>query len=99
VNVEPVEWDDVSGVRWEVYNPEFRIDFWHRLSPVSGTPAEKMGYKQDSYSVSGALGVQEVLAWADKNAEGRSYVIYAAFGSGAERGIIRVHGSDPTRND
>lgn len=98
VNAHPLERDDVAGIRWEVYDPDYRVDYWHQLAPLPGTPPEMMGYKQDSHGISGVRDVNEVLAWAEANAAGRSFVVYAGYGSGDERGIIRVYGADPTRN-
>lgn len=98
MNVYPLERDDVAGIRSEVYDPDYRVDYWRQFAPPPGTPPEMMGYKQDSHRISGVRDVNEVLAWAEANAAGRSFVVYASYGSGDDRVIARVYGADPTRN-
>jgi hypothetical protein len=44
----------------------------------------------------GAHNAREVLAWAEENAAGRSYVVFAAVERGQDRGLVRIFGIDPT---
>jgi hypothetical protein len=96
LNVEPLERDAVKVIRWQVDDPLYRVDFWHQLQTPPGARQETMGYKQDSYRLTEANGFGEVLAWAEANSDGRSYVIYVELSRGGERGIVRLEGSDPT---
>ena len=57
-----------------------------------------MGFKQDSHLLSDVSDVHEVISWAEENAAGRTFVVYAAFTVDGEGGILRVHGTDPTHN-
>ena len=97
MNVRPLERDAVKAIRWEVHEPIYRVDFWHQLPAPPGGRQEMMGYKQDAYHLSDVENFDQVRSWADANAGGRSFVIYAEISRGGERGIIRVHGIDPTR--
>lgn len=41
---------------------------------------------------------REVLAWAEENAAGRSFVIYAVVDRGEIQGLVRLFGVDPTKH-
>jgi hypothetical protein len=96
LTTEPLHRDDVRAIRWNVHSPTYRVDFWHQYPPPPGGQAAKMGFKQDAHRVSGADSVSDVVAWAQENASGRSFVIYVELTYGGEPGILRVHGVDPT---
>jgi hypothetical protein len=98
MNAHPLERDEVITVRWEYYEPDYRVDFWHQISPPEGSAAETMGYKQDSFRITGAKDVHEVLDWAEKNANDRTFVVWGAYKTPEGHGIVRVHGLDPTHN-
>ena len=92
---DPLDRDE-RAVRWQITDTVYVVDFWHRLAPPPGGDPEKQGHKQDSFRVSGADSVEDVLSWARTNAEGRSFVLYLQLGAAVERGIVQIHGTDPT---
>jgi hypothetical protein len=92
---DPLDRDE-RAVRWRITDTVYVVDFWHRLPPPPGGDLEKQGHKQDSFRVSGADSVEDVLSWARGNAEGRSFVVYVQVKAGGERGIVQIHGIDPT---
>jgi hypothetical protein len=97
LKAQPLERDAVKAIRWEVHDPIYRVDFWHQLPPPPGVRPEMMGYKQDVYRLSDVETFNDVRAWAEANANRRTFVIYAEIIRGTERGIIRLDGTDPTR--
>src|SRR5581483_5701683 len=38
-------------IRWSRPNPEYRIDFWHKLPTPPGVDPAKIGYKLDAYRI------------------------------------------------
>jgi hypothetical protein len=95
MNVEPLQFRDVIH-RHGYYQPVYRVDFWRRQEPSPGGDPEMMGYKQDSYRISGAKSVREVRSWAEENADGRQFVLWIELGPDDDRTIARVEGIDPT---
>lgn len=95
MNVQYLQFEDVYA-RHGYYQPVYRIDFWRQHDPPPGEGTEKMGYKQDAYRLTGAKNVHEVRAWAQENADGRSFVIWIELGPADDRTIARVEGVDPT---
>jgi hypothetical protein len=75
--------------------PTYRVDFWHVVSP--GDPARGLAprYKQDSYYLADC-DADEVIAWANSEAEGREVVICLSTKRDGEPGLIRLMGEDPT---
>ncbi len=71
----------------EVDDPRYRVYFWH-------------GSHSDEYEITGA-DVLEVLAWADHNAAGRTYSLWACFPAVDEVGVdlVRLAGWDPPAGD
>lgn len=94
--VQPLDRNDVIAPRFDVYEPEYRVDFWRRPDSLAEVAAEKIGYKQDSYGLKEVRDVDEVVAWADENAQGRLYVVWVKYSCQGDRGIIRIRGEDPT---
>jgi hypothetical protein len=95
MNVEPLQFRDVID-RHSYYQPVYRVDFWKQQTPPPGGDPELMGYKQDSYRISGARSVREVRRWAEEHADGRQFVIWIELGTDEDRTIARVEGVDPT---
>jgi len=94
VKVTVLEREDL--IRWMIKAPTYRVDFWSVVSP--GNPASGLatGYKQDSYYVA-ECDVDEVISWANGEADGREVVIYLSTTKGdGEPGLIRLLGTDPT---
>jgi hypothetical protein len=78
---------DPRDTQWEVSSPSYRVYFWERQ--------ESGGYWSDEFELDGAIGVEEVLPWAEERAEGRTFVVYAALTVGGEPGLVRLAGVDP----
>ena len=53
-------------------------------------------YSARWFELRDAHNAREVLAWAEENAAGRSYVVYAAVERGETQGLVRLFGVDPT---
>jgi hypothetical protein len=96
LKAEELQRDSVKVIRWQIDEPSYRVDFWHQFPPPPGGRAEMMGYKQDAYRVSGVDSVTQVLSWAEENALGRLFVVYAELLSEGGPGVVRLHGVDPT---
>jgi hypothetical protein len=96
VEVQPLQRNDVIGIRHEYDEPTFRVDFWQQCEPPEGTPPELMGWKQDSYRLGGADGFEEVRQWAEAHAKGRPFVVYAELVP-QRSSIVRIEGRDPTK--
>ncbi len=90
-----------ADATWSVGTPEYQVDFWtHLTDRLPDTPPELVGYKQDSYLVTDAKDVGEVIAWAEREAQGRIVVIYALLvDRDGRRGLVHLSGDDPTRSD
>jgi hypothetical protein len=93
MKLTPLEREDV--IRWMIKAPTYRVDFWHVVSP--GDPARGLapGYKQDSYYLADC-DADEVIGWANSEAEGREVVIYLSTDQRGEPGLIRLMGEDLT---
>ena len=79
---------DPRDIRWEVSSPTYRVYFWRR---VGG------GYHSEEFQLSGASDVREVLAWAERRAEGRTFTAYALVENvRGEPGLVQLAGVDPT---
>jgi hypothetical protein len=82
---------DPRDARWELWNPVYRVYLWRQLAGGAWASRE--------YEIP-AADVAAVLAWADENANaGESYAVFAVVGDGGERGLVRLLGEDPTRED
>lgn len=66
---------------WEDPHPRYRVYF------------HDAGGRSYEYEISGS-DIVEVLAWANANREGRSYVLYACTQSEG-LGLLRLQGQDP----
>ena len=82
---------DERDTRWESEFPAYRVYFWENSS---GPPH---GWSSYPYELTDVHNVQQVLAWADANARGRTYQVFAVAGSEADVGLLHLCGSTPTR--
>jgi len=88
---------------------DFRVVLWEQ--PVlEGVSAERTGWGEAGFDLSGATGVQEVIAWAEeqlaagagywsrqnKPVRDREYVVYAKVPN--EQTLIQIAGWDPHLN-
>lgn len=78
--------------KWEVDFPKYRVYFWH--NPI----AHPIMWTSYVYDVSDAHNVHQVLAWAEANARGRRYQVFALVDDRARGvGLLALAGSNPTR--
>jgi hypothetical protein len=95
VKAEPLGRDEWKAVRHAYYRPTHHVDFWSQPPIPPGLDPSKVGYRRDSYKVSGASDVYEVIAWAEQQKDGRTFVVWLATG-GPDPSILRAYGDDPT---
>ena len=74
--------------------------FWSRptVATRSDVDPSKLIYTSRWFELKAVSNVREVLAWAEENAAGRLYVVYAAVRRGDDAGLVRVFGIDPTKH-
>jgi len=72
---------DPRGQRWEIGQPTYRVYF----HAVNGSSDERELTGGD---------VDEVMAWAEDNAAGRTFVLYACVPQDG-LGLVRLMGTDP----
>lgn len=72
---------DPRDQRWEIAQPTYRVYF----HTVNGSSDERELTGGD---------VDEVIAWAEANAAGRTFVLYACVPHDG-RGLVRLLGTDP----
>ena len=85
-----------SGGRYE---PDgYRVDFWRPLTkPIPEEPDLGVTYEADEWEVDGARDVNEVLLWAESQATGRTFTVYAIHRDPERRRLLlRLYGTDPT---
>jgi hypothetical protein len=100
LNVEPLARDAIKSIEWEIADPVYRVDFWHRPDPPLGVEPDQVGYKQHSYEIRNAAGLEEVRIWAEENANGRLFVVYVQIPAAPDGpGVVRITGKDPTWPD
>jgi hypothetical protein len=75
---------DPRDQRWEIARPTYRV-YFHTPSGSS-----------DEHEVAGG-DVSEVMAWAEANAAGRTFVLYACVRHDGV-GLVRLLGTDPNRS-
>ena len=78
-------------------------DYWVYYFEKSGRRGPEGGTYHGAtftYVVTGAHNVHEVFAWADANALGRTFIVYAVYEQGADNVLrLQLSGSDPNRPD
>src|SRR5438093_7828142 len=105
MQIQPV--DERTAV-WEVDRPTYRVFFWERGFGPPDVPRQNVGYGCETYDVSDAEDVFEVLAWASANSgarrgviypgSDRTFAIYAVVSVGERLGTVRLAGIDPNRS-
>jgi hypothetical protein len=79
---------DPRDQRWEVWDPRYRVYFWRQVGD---------GHHSREFEVA-AKEVQDVLAWADeRRSAGETFTVFAVVDHG-DRGLVRLAGTDPTRD-
>jgi hypothetical protein len=84
---------DPRDITWEVDRPTYHVHFWHQPEPEAHH--HPMGWVSDEWVVECA-DVDQVVRWANENANDRSFVLYAAVTDSEGPGLIRLLGADPT---
>jgi hypothetical protein len=74
-------------------NPDYRVDFWGPIKDGSGRVAAD---GSDEWLLTGVRDVHEALDWANNNADGRRFVLYARFHDGQSIGVARLAGEEPS---
>lgn len=74
-------------------NPDYRVEFWDLEVLEDGSTIDVGG--SDEWILTSAEDVHEVLNWAEENANGRHFVLYARFRDGKSIGLIRLAGQEP----
>ncbi len=81
---------DPRDQRWESDRPAYRVYFWRSLGP-----GELSGWESDEWELT-ETDVDEVLAWADAHAGGRTMSLWVVHRDADGVGLIRLAGLDPT---
>ena len=88
---------DPRDIEWDVERPTYRVDVWERPSAPEGVAQEAMAYHRDTYRISDADDVDEVLAWARATTRpGQTFSLYVECRDDGRLGLIRLAGVDPT---
>lgn len=82
---------DPRDIQWEVEFPAYRVYFWRHASESdsSGWASEEWELQVDN--------VSDALAWAEENSKLRPFAVYARVPPADGIGLIRLFGSDPSR--
>lgn len=77
----------------------YRVDFWRPMGNVEPRPLHiGVMFEASEWLLTHIRDVAEAIEWADANADGRTYTLYAVYERGSERGLILLRGLDPTRS-
>jgi hypothetical protein len=86
IHAHPVDPRDSA---WELWNPSYRVCFWSRHGD---------GWLSRVFDIAD-VDVDAVLGWvAENDAESDAFTVSAVVDHGADRGLIRLAGNDPTRD-
>jgi hypothetical protein len=88
---------DPRDGRWEESGSTYRVRFWEVKTETRTDPP--LVYESAEVDVSEVAGVSEALRWAEDNADGRTFTLYALVDRGPDRGLVHLEGADPTRHD
>ncbi|HEX6758872.1 MAG TPA: hypothetical protein VF086_10770 [Propionibacteriaceae bacterium] len=76
---------DPRDQEWEVHESDYRVYFWD------------VGGRSDEWELTGCH-VQEAIQWAQHEAAGRTFTLYAVVGPPG-LALIRLLGADPDRTE
>lgn len=94
MNAEPT---DPRDGRWKDKPTAYRVDFWRPLGSLKARPLHiGVPMAADEWMLTDVRDVAEAIEWADVNAGGRTYTMYAVYDRGSERGLVHLLGIDPT---
>ena len=84
MDIRPV---DPRDIRWEIDDPAYRVYLW-RPDPAGS------GWISEEWEITGA-DVAGVREWAEEQANGRRFVLYARAETADGPGLIRLQGAEP----
>ena len=88
---------DPRDRRWVTQPTTYRVYFWKSLGAEEpSSPDVSLPWASYEYELTDVQDVAEALDWAHANAEGRIFTFYAVHDREPERGLIQLHGTDPT---
>jgi hypothetical protein len=80
---------DPRDQRWEVWNPTYRVHFWRPLGD---------GHSAREFEIA-AGDVEEALAWVGEHRDvEETFALFAVVSRDDDLGLVRLAGTDPTRN-
>jgi hypothetical protein len=90
MQVRPI---DPRDTEWEEDFPTYRVYFFTDRRPGVD------GWTSDEFEIRQAPDVRAVLDWAETNAAGRTYIVYALVAAPhpASSGLLTLSGHDPNR--
>jgi hypothetical protein len=77
---------------WQADADGYRVFFWELVRD----PPPPM-WECSPWRLTGAGDILEAIQWANANADGRRFMIYAEVRHGQQPGLVLVYGADPTR--
>lgn len=92
IEERPIQIDEI---RWVVLKPSYQVQYWRKLNDP--LPPLVPMWESELHRIDGVEDVEEALAWAEANANGRRVVLYAEVDRGPEAGLVCLRGVDPTR--
>ena len=90
-----VEEADPFDGRWEENALTYRVRFWGVNTESRTDPP--LVYESTEINATDVADVSEVLRWAEDNADGRTFTLYAVVDRGPEPGLVHLAGVDPTK--
>jgi len=81
---------DPRDITWEMDNPIFRVYFWYLQYPERADS----GWASQEWEITGT-DVSNVQKWAEDQANGRRFVLYARVETADGHGLIRLQGTGP----
>jgi hypothetical protein len=97
LSMQPPKQYGVEQIGWWKRPTSYDVTFWEKLTdPQPPTPPM---WSEESHCIANAESAADVFAWAEANANGRSFVIDALVTLGERDGLVRLHGLDPTTAD
>ncbi len=85
---------DPRDITWERVPDAYRVTFWSSVNPAVPESMQSA----DEWRLSGEPDVRQVISWAERTAQGRTFTLYAEHpNERGELGQIHLAGLDPTR--
>lgn len=88
---------DPRDGRWEESGSAYRVRYLGLKTESRTDPP--LVYECTEIGLSDVTDVSEALRWAEDNADGRTFTLYALVDRRRERGLVHLAGTDPTKHD